>query len=138
MHFAFDEEQLRFRDSVRGVLERVCPPAEVRAVWEREQVRTTGIGNGLALPHGKTAGVSDLVMALGKPAMPIDFDSVDRKNATVVVLLASPLDKTGPHIRALAWISRLLTIESFRHALEMARDGQTVMNAIEQHEKSLG
>jgi mannitol/fructose-specific phosphotransferase system IIA component (Ntr-type) len=108
-----------------------------RAVWEREQVRTTGIGNGLALPHGKTSGVSDLVMALGKPAMPIDFDSVDRKSATVVVLLASPQDKTGPHIRALAWISRLLTIESFRHALEMARDGQTVMNAIEQHERSL-
>jgi mannitol/fructose-specific phosphotransferase system IIA component (Ntr-type) len=108
-----------------------------RAIWEREQVRTTGIGNGLALPHGKTAGVSDLVIALGKPAQPIDFDSVDRKGVSVIVLLASPLDKTGPHIRALAWISRLLTIESFRTALEAARDGRSIMDAIEQHERSL-
>ena len=108
-----------------------------KAIWEREQVRTTGIGNGLALPHGKTAGVSDLVIALGKPAAPIEFDSIDRKGVSVIVLLASPLDKTGPHIRALAWISRLLTLESFRQALDAARDGRTIMEIIEQHERSL-
>ena len=108
-----------------------------KAVWEREGVRTTGIGNGLALPHGKTAGVSDLVVALGKPEAPIEFDSVDRKGVSVIVLLVSPLDKTGPHIRAVARISRLLTIESFRQALEAARDGRTIMDIIEQHEREL-
>jgi mannitol/fructose-specific phosphotransferase system IIA component (Ntr-type) len=108
-----------------------------KAIWEREQVRTTGIGNGLAIPHGKTAGVSDLVIALGKPAAPIEFDSVDRKGVSVIVLLVSPQDKTGPHIRALAWISRLLTIESFRQALEQARDSRAIMQIVEQHERSL-
>ena len=53
----------------------------------------------------RKAGVTDLVMAMGKTAQPIDFDSVDRKGVSVVVLLASPLDKTGPHIRALAGIA---------------------------------
>ena len=112
-------------------------PAVRRAVLEREAVRTTGIGNGLALPHGKTGGVSDLVMALGKPAQPIEFDSVDRKPVNVIVLLASPLDKAGPHIRALAWVSRLLTIESFRHALDEAQDARQIMEIIEQHERAL-
>ena len=112
-------------------------PAIRRAVFEREEVRTTGIGNGLALPHGKTGGVTDLVMAVGKPAKPIAFASIDRQPVSIIVLLASPLDKAGPHIRALAWVSRLLTIESFRHALDEAQDARQIMEIIEQHERAL-
>lgn len=84
------------------------------AVWTRETIRTTGIGHSLAIPHGKSDAVSDLVMAIGKPAEPIDFASIDGKPVKMVVLLASPLERTSDHIQALARISRLMAGEEFR------------------------
>src|SRR5689334_17888449 len=71
------------------------------AVLEREQTRTTGIGNGLAIPHGKCSGTKDLVMAIGRAATPIDFQSIDGRPVSIIWMLASPPDKTGPHIHAL-------------------------------------
>ena len=87
------------------------------AVLERESTRTTGIGNGLAIPHGKCAGTKELVMAIGKAATPIDFQAIDGRPVTLIWLLTSPPDKTGPHIHALARISRLMTIDKFRQNL---------------------
>jgi len=89
-------------------------------VWAREQTRTTGIGHGLAIPHGKSEVVTELAMAVGKPAEPIDFASIDGKPVRLVVLLASPVDKTSEHIQALARISRLMTAESFREKVYAA------------------
>ena len=107
------------------------------AVLEREATRTTGIGNGLAIPHGKCSGTPDLVMAIGKPAAPIDFQSIDGRPVTVIWMLSSPPDKTGPHIHALARISRLMTIEKFRQALNSARSAQDVYDTIVQQESVL-
>jgi 16S rRNA (cytosine967-C5)-methyltransferase len=84
------------------------------AVWTREQTRTTGIGHGLAIPHGKCAGLSGLAMAIGKPAEPMDFEAIDGKPVRLIVLLASPPDRTSDHIQALARVSRLMTLEAFR------------------------
>ncbi len=97
-----------------------------QAALEREATRTTGIGNGLAIPHGKCAGVVDLVMGVGKPAQPIDFNSIDGKPVTLVIFLASPPDKTGPHIQALARISRLMTDPKFRQSIEKATAAQEI------------
>lgn len=80
-----------------------------RVVWEREQQRTTGIGEGLAIPHGKSRCSDELVMAIGKPAEPIDFDSIDKRPVRLVVLLASPPEKTADHIQALGKISRMMS-----------------------------
>ncbi len=96
------------------------PELMLRAALGREATRTTGIGNCLAIPHGKCAAVDQLVMAVGKTSSPIDFNSVDGKPVTVVIFLASPPDKTGPHIQALARISRLMTDPKFRKALAAA------------------
>lgn len=84
------------------------------AVWIREQTRTTGIGQGLAIPHGKCEGVTTLAMAIGKPAEPLEFEAVDGQPVKLVVLLASPIDRTSDHIQALACISRLITMADFR------------------------
>src|SRR5690349_17721560 len=54
------------------------------AVWTREQTRTTGIGHGLAIPHGKCAGMASLAMAIGKPARPMEFQAVDRQPVQLV------------------------------------------------------
>ena len=111
--------------------------AVLDAVLEREMTRTTGIGNGLAIPHGKCAGTTQLVMAIGKLNTPIDFQSIDGRPVSLIWLLTSPPDKTGPHIHALARISRLMTIEKFRLALNSARSAQDVYDTIVQQESVL-
>ena len=92
--------------------------AVLEAVMTREETRSTGIGSGIAIPHGKCRGVKELVMAMGIAAEPINYDSIDNKPVTIVCLLVSPVDQTGPHIQALARISRLLLDEEFKAKLE--------------------
>lgn len=106
------------------------------AVLKRESERTTGIGYGLAIPHGKTDGARQLVLAAGKPAQPIDFQSLDGRPVTFIVLLISPPDQTGPHIQALAKISRLMNIEAFRKAVEQATTGEQLHLAIRTYEQA--
>ena len=107
------------------------------AVLEREATRTTGIGNGLAIPHGKCSGTKDLVMAIGKAATPIDFQAIDGRPVTIIWLLASPPDKTSSHIHALARISRLMTIDKFRHAMMQVKTGQEAFDLILAQENAL-
>ena len=104
------------------------------AVLKREAERTTGIGYGLAIPHGKSDGCKQLVIAIGKPAEPVDFQSLDGRPVTFVVLLVSPPDQTGPHIQALAKISRLMNMEEFRAAVDRASSSQELYDAIATHE----
>ena len=96
------------------------------AVWTREQTRTTGIGHGLAIPHGKCTGLKGLAMAIGKPAEPLEFEAIDGQPVRLVVLLASPPDRTSDHIQALARISRLMTMEAFREQIYAAESAQQV------------
>lgn len=104
------------------------------AVWTREQTRTTGIGHGLAIPHGKSAGMTSLAMAIGKPAEPMDFEAVDGKPVHLVVLLASPPDRTSDHIQALARISRLMTMDDFRESIYRAETAAEIWELLEQEE----
>jgi len=100
------------------------------AVLMREQTRSTGIGSGIALPHGKCKGVRELVMAIGIAGEPIDFASVDGKPVKIVILLASPIDQTGPHIQALARISRLMLDMKFKEQLEKAASADEVYSLL--------
>lgn len=99
------------------------------AVWTREMTRTTGIGNGLAIPHGKSPGMSQLAMAIGKPAKPMDFEAIDGQPVKLVVLLASPPDKTSDHIQALAQVSRLMILDEFRERVYAAESPQEILQA---------
>ena len=117
--------------------EVVDPKKVLDSVLEREATRTTGIGNGLAIPHGKCTGTDHLVMAIGRPQTPIDFQAIDGRPVSLIWLLTSPPDKTGPHIHALARISRLMTIDRFRQALANAKTSQEIYDAIVQQENSL-
>jgi fructose-specific phosphotransferase system IIA component len=104
--------------------------AVLEAVMEREQTRSTGIGSGIAIPHGKCTAVQELVMAVGIAADPIEFASIDNKPVNIIVLLVSPMDKTGPHIQALASISRLLLDDQFKAKLEKASSPEEVYQLI--------
>jgi len=104
------------------------------AVLMREQTRSTGIGSGIAIPHGKCNSVKKLVMAVGIAHEPIDFESVDGKPVTIILLLVSPADQTGPHIQALAKISRLMLDEKFKQSLENATSGQEAYELLSKRE----
>ncbi|HUW84320.1 MAG TPA: PTS sugar transporter subunit IIA [Phycisphaerae bacterium] len=108
--------------------------AVLQSVLEREARRSTGIGHGLAIPHGKSSACDELVMAIGKPAEPIAFDSIDGQPAQIIVLLASPVDQTGPHIQALARISRIMTIESVRSDMFNAESADELYRIIASYE----
>jgi fructose-specific phosphotransferase system IIA component len=108
----------------------------LEAVFTREKTRSTGIGAGIAIPHGKCSAVRELVMALGIAHEPIDFDSVDGKPVSIVILLVSPLDQTGPHIQALARISRLMLDEEFKRALEQASSAQAAYDLLSARESA--
>ncbi len=107
----------------------------LQAVLEREMTRTTGIGGGLGIPHGKTAAAQNIVMALGKASTPIDFDSIDGQPVSLMLLLISPVSKAGPHIQALARVSRLMSSELLRRKLSQAPDSQSMLEAIRRHEE---
>jgi len=132
------------KDAITELVQVLADAKEVKdaqvllnSVLEREATRTTGIGNGLAIPHGKCAGVDHLVVAIGKPATPIDFESIDKRPVNLIVLLASPPDQTGPHIQALARISRLMNVEAFRQAMRNATSPQEVYDAVVTQENSM-
>lgn len=107
-----------------------------KAVWQRETTRTTGIGHGIGIPHGKAAGVDKLRMAIGRPSKPIEFRAIDGKPVDLIILLASPADQTGPHIQALAKISRMLTDDTLRAALKTSQSGEALFSLIAEHEKA--
>ena len=100
------------------------------AVMTRERTRSTGIGSGIAIPHGKCKGVKELVIGIGITAEGIDFESIDGKPATIIILLVSPTDQTGPHIRALSSISKLMLDEEFKRNIETAKSAQEVYELI--------
>lgn len=114
---------------------RVTNPDSLKeAVWTREQTRTTGIGHGLAIPHGKCPGMSSLAMAIGRPAEPLDFDAIDGRPVRLVVLLASPPDRTSDHIQALARVSRLMTMEDFRERIYAAETADEIWKLLKEQE----
>ncbi|AQQ08322.1 EIIABC-Fru [Sedimentisphaera cyanobacteriorum] len=103
-------------------------------VMTREMTRSTGIGQGIAIPHGKSKGVNDLIMAMGIASSEIDFDSIDNKPVSIVILLVSPAGQTGPHIQALAKISRLMLDGDFRQKLQDAQDAEEVYSLLSSKE----
>lgn len=120
---------------VLGKAARVRDEAALReAVWTRERTRTTGIGNGLAIPHGKSAAMTQLAMAIGKPAAPMDFEAIDGQPVRLVVLLASPPDRTSDHIQALARISRLMTMDDFRERVYAAKTASEIYDLLKTQE----
>lgn len=102
----------------------------VKVLLERERLGSTGIGEGIAIPHGKTKAVKKLVAAFGRSPSGIEFDSLDGKPAHIFFLLVAPHDSAGPHLKALARISRLLKDQDFREELMKIPAREALLNAI--------
>ncbi len=100
------------------------------AVWSREQTRTTGIGHGLAIPHGKCDCLNKPVLAIGRPATPMDFESMDSQPVELIVLLASPTSSTREHIEALAQVSRIMNNPTFRDQIYQVTDPKEIYDLL--------
>ena len=108
----------------------------LQAVLEREKIMSTGIGDGIAIPHGKSDAVVKLVAALGTQKRGVDFEALDGEPAYVFFLLVSPANVSGPHIKALARISRLLKNDDFKKRLIAASSSEEIISVIQKEEEN--
>lgn len=99
-------------------------------VLRREGMMSTGIGNGVAIPHGKARAVDRMVAACGVASPGIDFESVDGEPATLFILLVSPEAVGAPHVRVLANISRLLKEEPVREQLRACTSADDFLSTL--------
>jgi PTS system fructose-specific IIA component/PTS system nitrogen regulatory IIA component len=104
------------------------------ALMKRENLESTGIGKGLAIPHARTDTVDGVVMAFARSKEGIDFQSLDQKPAYLVFLIASPEREKSAYIKALARISRLMRKDTFRQQLMKANTPQEVVQLIARNE----
>lgn len=107
----------------------------VQILLEREALGSTGIGQGVAIPHGKTNLVKSLVSAFGVARGGVGFDSLDAEPVKLFFLLVAPEDSAGPHLKALARISRLLKDRHFRDSLINAKDEKTLVKIIREEDE---
>ena len=108
--------------------------AASEAIREREEMMSTGIVPYVALPHGKIAGVHDVVLALGISKKGVDYDALDGKPVKIIFLVLSEEGNPGPHLRLLAEISRLISDEAFIDSLMDAPSPERVMQLIASQE----
>lgn len=106
----------------------------LQAVREREAVLSTGIGYGVAIPHGKSPAVQELSMAAGRSVDPVEFDALDGQPARLFFLLVGPESAAGPHIKALSRISRIVRRDDVRARLLKAPDEKAFLRALEDAE----
>ncbi len=105
------------------------------ALAKRENLESTGIGDGIAIPHARTDSVDDLVLVFARSSAGIDFSSIDGKPSHIIFLIASPENKKSEYIIALAKLSRLLRKLQVREQLKNASDPQEVLNIIKNNEE---
>jgi nitrogen PTS system EIIA component len=107
----------------------------VRILLERESLGSTGIGQGIAIPHGKSSKVKEMVAALGISKSGLNFDALDGEPVYILFLLLAPANSAGPHLKALARISRLLKDKYFRDSIRNASDKESVLEIIKQEDE---
>ncbi len=110
----------------------------VEALLAREALGSTAIGQGIAIPHAKSDAVSQLVAVLGVSKKGVNFDSLDGEPAYIFFLLIAPIDSAGPHLKALARVSRLLKDKFFRDSLKNTKTSKEIIDLVAQEDARTG
>lgn len=129
----------------KGVLEELTAPVAeasgvnheeiVRVLLERERLGSTGIGGGIAIPHGKLQSIESLLMGFGRSRSGVDFEAMDGKPAHIFFLLLAPENSTGAHLKMLARLSQLLKNSVFKERLMNAADWRELYTVIEKEDQ---
>lgn len=109
--------------------------ALVKVLQERERLGSTGIGDGVAIPHGKFHGVSHPVLSFGRSLKGLDFESMDGEPAYLFFLLVAPENSASVHLKALARIAKILKNSSFRKTLMEAATREEIYRTIVQNDE---
>ena len=127
-----------------GVLRELCTPLGrahgldpgrlTEVLLEREKLGSTGVGEGVAIPHGKLPGVPNLLAAFGRSKRGVDFAAIDGKPTYLFFVLFAPENSAGIHLKALARISRLLKNGSFRARLMEGETAQEIFQIIQEED----
>src|SRR5262245_39268884 len=115
-----------------GAIAEADVPGIVAAIMKREELGSTGIGRGVAVPHTKHASVERLVGTVGVSVEGVDFNSLDGDKVHLLFLLVSPPDRPGHHLRALENISRQLRDETFCRSVQEARSRHDINQLLEE------
>ncbi|HOP85145.1 MAG TPA: PTS sugar transporter subunit IIA [Syntrophorhabdaceae bacterium] len=107
-----------------GLIENV--QEVVNVILERERLGSTGIGEGIAIPHGKMKGIKNILCVLGKSEKGIDFDSIDKKPVHIIVLLLAPEGSASMHLKMLSRISKILRDTHIRNRLLELKDARDI------------
>ena len=105
-----------------------------KAVFERERIMSTGVGKGLAIPHGKCPGLDRNYAAFALLKEPVNFDSIDDQPVSLVFLLVGPESHNSTHIKMLSRISRLMNNSDFRERLLQSHSADDIIEAFNQEE----
>lgn len=108
-----------------------------KAIFDREEMMSTGVGKGLGLPHAKTPAATETVAAFATTAEPVDFGSIDDEPIRLLLLLVGPEDHKSQHIKILGRISRLVSRDVLREQLVRAEDPETVIEILREGEAQL-
>ena len=129
----------------QGVLEELVMPIAgiagvnqdylVRVLMERERLGSTGIGEGVGIPHGKLKDLASLVLGFGLSRKGVEFESMDGQPTHIFFLLVTPENSTGLHLKLLARISRILKNEFFRQKLMDAANSDEIYSIIQEEEE---
>ncbi len=106
--------------------------ALVRVLTEREKLGSTGIGHGVAIPHGKMKGLDRLIICVARSDQGIDFEALDKQPVHLIFLILAPDDAAGLYLKLLARLSRLLKEPLFRERLMAAKDPEEILTIIQE------
>jgi len=114
--------------------QKLDPEVTLSVLMEREKLGSTGIGEGIAIPHGKLAGLDNLIICFGRSAAGVDFNAMDGNPVHLFFLLLAPENSAGQHLKALAKISRMLKDSRFRVKLMEAKSRDDIFGMISQQD----
>lgn len=109
----------------------------LKSVLDREKTMSTGIGKGIAIPHAKSNGVTEITTALGIVPDGIDFDALDSQPVFLIFLIAAPDGPAGPHLHCLSMISRLLNHDGYREKLLKCTSAKEALRLVEDGEREI-
>lgn len=120
---------------IAEMVNRLCEAGKIKdceavlqAILFRENKMSTGMENGIAIPHGKTDKVDELVAAIGRKIDGVDFDSMDQMPSRIFIMTVSPASHSGPHLQFLAEVSKLLKDEEPRRRILEAKRAEDIIH----------
>lgn len=126
---------MELSDAISRQISAVTRDDIFEALFSREQLGSTGMEEGVAIPHAKVSGLPSIVLAFGRSIKGVDFQSIDSKPTKLVFLLLAPEGSSGDHLKILARLSRMLKDEEFRNQLLAAQGKEEIYKAILEYDR---